>query len=271
MHTATRSPIAAIVTVLTLLFLSLPLVIVVLFSFHESSSLAFPFTGFSFRWYEETLSSATFLDAMRNSFVVAVSVTACTFLLATLAAYGLSRLRIRWRGLLLLLFFVPITIPGLFIGVALLVWFDYLDVTLSLATITIAHIVFVFPYFLLLAYQGFDRLQPGLEAAAADLGAGPWATFRRVVFPQVSPVLLGATVLVFSLSFDEFIITFFVTGGGSTVPLFIWSSLRRTIDPTINTVSTLLLAITLGTWLVAFLVGYFIQRRRSAEPEVILT
>ena len=271
MNSATRSPIAATVTVLTLLFLGLPLVIVVLFSFHESSSLAFPFTGFSLRWYEETLSSATFLDAMRNSFIVAICVAASTFLLATPAAYGLSRLHLRWKGLLLLLFFMPITIPGLFIGVALLVWFDFLDVTLSLGTIIIAHVVFVFPYFLLLAYQGFDRLQPGLEAAAADLGAGPWSTFRRVVFPQISPVLLGATVLVFSLSFDEFIITFFVTGGGSTVPLFIWSSLRRTIDPTINTVSTILLVITLGTWLMAFVINYIIQRRRSAEPEVTLT
>lgn len=271
MNTAIRSPFAIVMTVITLLFLSLPLVIVVLFSFHATSSLAFPFEGFSLRWYEDTLGSRTFLDAMRNSFIVAVSVATSTFLLATPAAYGLSRLRTRFRGALLLAFFLPITIPGLFIGVALLVWFDFLDVTLSLGTIIIAHIVFVFPYFLLLAFQGFDRLQPGLEDAAADLGAGPWLTFRRVVFPQVSPVLLGATVLVFSLSFDEFIITFFVTGGGSTVPLFIWSSLRRTIDPTINTVSTLLLTITLGTWLVAFLINYVIQRRRSADPEVILT
>jgi spermidine/putrescine transport system permease protein len=270
MNRATHSSISTVITVLTLIFLSFPLVIVVLFSFHESSSLSFPFTGFSTRWYEEVLTSATFIDAMRNSFVVAVSVAVTTFLIATPAAYGLSRIRSSWKGLLLILFFLPITIPGLFIGVALLVWFDFLDVTLSLITIIVAHIVFVFPYFLLLAYQGFDRLQPGLEAAAADLGAGPWVTFRKVVLPQVSPILLGATILVFSLSFDEFIITFFVTGGGSTVPLFIWSSLRRTIDPSINTVSTLLLAITLGTWTIAFLINFFIQRRRSADPEVIL-
>ncbi len=271
MSRATRSPVAAIVTLLTLLFLAIPLVIVVLFSFHESSSLTLPFTGFSLRWYEKTLGSATFIDAMQNSFMVAVAVSAITFALGTPAAYGLSRFRTRWRGPILLLFFLPMAIPGLFIGTALLVWFDFLDLTLSLMTIVIAHVVFVFPYFLLLAYQAFSRLQPGLEQVAADLGAGPWTTFRRVVFPQVSPVLLGALVLCFSLSFDEFIITFFVSGGGSTVPLFIWSALRRTVDPTINTVSTLLLLITLGAWLIAFLATFVVQRRRSSDPEVILT
>jgi ABC-type spermidine/putrescine transport system permease subunit II len=271
MSRATHSRIAGVMTFLTLLFLSVPLVIVVLFSFHATTSLTLPFTGFSLRWYENTLTSPTFLDAMRNSLVVAVSVATITFSLGTPAAYALSRFRSRWRGPILLLFFLPIAIPGLFVGTALLVWYDFLGLTLSLLTITIAHVVFVFPYFLLLAYQAFSRLQPGLEQVAADLGAGPWATFRRVVFPQVAPVLLGAVILCFSLSFDEFIITFFVAGGGSTVPLFIWSSLRRIIDPTINTVATLLLTITLGGWLTAFLANFFVQRRRSSNPEVILT
>lgn len=271
MSRATHSPVAAVMTVLVLLFLSIPLLVVVLFSFHESSSLTLPFTGFSLRWYEKTLTSATFIDAMRNSFLVALSASAITFALGTPAAYGLARTRSRWRGPILLLFFLPMAIPGLFIGTALLVWFDFLDLTLSLLTIVIAHVVFVFPFFLLLAFQAFSRLQPGLEQVAADLGAGSWTTFRRVVFPQVSPVLLGAVILCFSLSFDEFIITFFVSGGGSTVPLFIWSALRRTVDPTINTVSTLLLAITVGAWLIAFLTTFSIQRKRSNDPEVILT
>jgi spermidine/putrescine transport system permease protein len=258
-----RRHVALAITLAALVFLFAPLVVVVLFSFHETASLSLPFTGFSLRWYEDVLSSYEFRESAKNSLYVAVSVSAITLVLGTLAAYGLSRSSSRMRVPLALLFFLPITLPGLFLGLALLVFLARVELELSLTTVAIGHLVYVFPYFLLVAKAALDRLDPALEEAAADLGAGPWKVFRRVTLPQVWPVLLGATCLAFALSFDEFVITFFVTGSDSTLPLFIWSGIRRTIDPSINAISTLLLAATLALFAIAFVLSIRAGRSRS--------
>jgi spermidine/putrescine transport system permease protein len=265
-----RSPANGAITFLALLFLFVPLAVVVLFSFHSTGALSFPFVGFSLRWYEQVLGSFEFRSAARNSLIVAVSSSALTLLLGTLAAYALSRSSSRLRGPLSLLFFLPITLPGLFLGIALLVFFARLEMELSLVTVTVAHLVYVFPYFFLISRVALDRLDPALEEAAADLGADPFKVFRRVTLPQIWPVLVGATALAFALSFDEFIITFFVIGPDSTVPLFIWSKLRRTIDPSINTVSTLLLGLTLLLWVATFLFALRQARLRARTADALL-
>jgi len=247
-----RSPLTFTVTVVGLVFLYLPLAMVVLFSFHATGAVSFPFTGFSLRWYRETLGDEIFRNTLWNSTVVAVIVSLVTLVIGTMAAYGLSRCAPRLRVPLALLFFLPITLPGLFVGIALLVYYARLDVQLSLKTVMIGHFVYVFPYFLLVAKAALDRLDPALEEAAADLGASPWRIFRKVTLPLIWPVLAGATALAFALSFDEFIITFFIIGPDSTLPMFMYSRLHRTVDPSINVVSTMLLAITLVLWVIAF-------------------
>jgi spermidine/putrescine transport system permease protein len=265
-----RSPLTGAITIAALVFLFLPLAVVVLFSFHKTGALSFPFTGFSLRWYRSTFGSVEFRDAATNSVFVALPVAALTLVLGTLAAYGLSRTQSRLRAPLALLFFLPITLPGLFLGIALVVFFSRVEFRLSLQTVVIAHLVYVFPYFLLMARAALERLDPALEEAAADLGASPLRVFRRVTLPQVWPVLLGASCLAFALSFDEFIITFFVIGSESTVPLLIWSRLRRTIDPSIATISTLLLAISLALWIIAFLLTVRSERRRARAVEPLV-
>jgi spermidine/putrescine transport system permease protein len=265
-----RSPLTAAVTLVALVFLFVPLVLVVLFSFHKTGSLSFPFTGFSLRWYRDTFGSFEFREALKNSAVVAVSVSVVTLVLGTLAAYGISRTTSRLRAPIALLFFLPITLPGLFIGIAMLVSFRRFDFQLSLVTVAIAHFVYVFPFFLLIAKATLDRLDPALEEAAADLGASPFKVFRKVTLPQIWPILVGATSLAFALSFDEFIITFFVIGSDSTLPMFIWSSLRRTIDPSINVISTMLMLITLLLWVLAFVFTLRAGRGRARAVEPIL-
>lgn len=257
----------ALITSFALVFLFVPLVLVVLFSFHSTGGLTFPFQGFSLRWYDEILSSDELRAAGVNSLIVATATSIITLILGTLAAYGLSRSKSRLRAPLALLFFLPITLPGLFLGLALLVSFSRLKIDLSLATVTIGHLVYVFPYFFLIARAAFERLEGGLEEAAADLGAGAAVVFRRVTLPQIWPVLVGATCLAFALSFDEFVITFFVIGHDSTLPLFIWSRLRRTIDPSINAVSTLLLLSTLLLFAVAFILTVRGERRLAGNRE----
>ena len=145
-------------TLAGMLFLWLPLLVVVLFSLHATASLSFPFDGFSLRWYERVFENPEVRAAVRNSLVVATSTALVTLGLATLAAYGMSRSRSRWRAPLSLLFFLPITLPGLFIGVALLIAFSRLEYSLSLVTVTIAHLVYVFPFFFLLARAALERL-----------------------------------------------------------------------------------------------------------------
>ena len=270
-----RSPITGAFTIAGLVFLWTPLLIVMLFSLHSTGSLTFPFEGFSTRWYDEVFSSDEIRSAARNSLIVASSTALVTLLLGTLAAYGLTRSSSRLRGPLSVLFFLPITLPGLFIGVALLVAFSRVQFSLSLLTVTIAHLVYVFPFFFLVARAALERLDPALEETATDLGASRWTVFRRVTLPQVWPVLVGAACLAFALSFDEFVITFFVIGPDSTLPMYIWSSLRRTIDPSINAISSLLLAFTMLLFVVTFLLTLWSERRRRgrslAEDPLVLT
>jgi ABC-type spermidine/putrescine transport system permease subunit II len=256
-------------------FLYAPLAIVVLFSFHSTGNLSFPFEGFSTRWYREVLASNEFRDAFRASVIVATTTSVITLLIGTAAAYGMTRVPSRMRPPLAFLFFLPLTVPGLFVGIGLLSWFTKLDVQASLTTVTVAHLVYVFPYYLLIAGAALDRLDVALEESAQDLGANSWLVFWRVTIPQIWPLLAGATSLAFALSFDEFIITFFVIGPQSTLPMFIWSSLRRTVDPSINVVSTLLMAITLLLWIVAFFFTMRSERQRqrtreAATPGVLL-
>jgi spermidine/putrescine transport system permease protein len=270
-----RSPITGAFTLAGLVFLWAPLFIVFLFSLHSTGSLTFPFEGFSTRWYDEVFSSEEIRNAARNSLIVATSTAVLTLLLGTLAAYGLTRSSSRLRAPLSLLFFLPITLPGLFIGVALLVAFTRVEYSLSLVTVTIGHLVYVFPFFFLVARAALERLDPALEETASDLGANRWTVFRRVTLPQVWPVLVGAACLAFALSFDEFVITFFVIGADSTLPMYIWSSLRRTIDPSINAISSLLLAFTMLLFVITFLLTTWSERRRRgrtlAEDPLVLT
>jgi ABC-type spermidine/putrescine transport system permease subunit II len=271
MEARQRSPLSLTITILALVFLFVPLIVVVLFSFHRTGGLSFPFTGFSLRWYREVFSSHEFREALKNSAIVGSVVAGVTLVLGTAAAYGLTRVSGRWRVPLAFLFFLPLTLPGLFLGISLLTYFSRLGLDLSLTTVAIAHFVYVLPYYLLIAGAALSRLDPALEESAADLGASPWVVFRRVTLPQVWPVLAGAAILAFALSFDEFIITFFVIGADSTLPMYIWSSLRRTVDPSINVISTVLMAVTIALWIVAFVFTIRGERSRRRTLAPMLT
>lgn len=258
--------------VASLVFLFVPLAIVVLFSFNSTGRLAFPFSGFTLEWYENVIGSREFRQAVGNSTKVAAVTAGVTLVMGTLAAYGLTRTRSRLRPVVALLLFIPLTLPGLFVGLSLLSSFARAGVTLSLATVIAAHLVYVLPYYLLISVAALQRLDPALEEVAADLGAGSWTVFFRVTLPQVWPVLMAAALLAFVLSFDEFIITFFVIGPQSTLPLYIFSTLRRTVDPSINAISTLLLLVTLALFTVSFVLTVRGARRVDAElvPEEAL-
>lgn len=248
---ARRGVASGIVTAAALLFLFVPLGVVVLFSFHSTGGLTLPFEGFSFRWYEEVVGDDAFVEALGNSLVLGLVTSLVTVVLGTAGAYGVLRSGTRLRGPVQVLFVAPVLLPGLFIGAALLSFLSRVDVQPSLFTVVIGHIVFAFPFVFILIRTAIDRLDVSLEEVARDLGAVPWRVFRKVTLPQIAPVLVGAAALAFMLSFDEFLITFFVIGNEQTLPTYIFGRLRRTVDPGINVASTLFLAVMLFTWTAA--------------------
>ncbi|MDI7276283.1 MAG: ABC transporter permease subunit, partial [Anaerolineae bacterium] len=127
----------------------------------------------------------------------------------------------------------------------LLSYFSFLNIRLSLLTVIVGHVIYTLPYFVLVASARLERFDTAVEEAARDLGATVWQTFWRVTFPIIGPSMVGAGILVFALSFDEFLISFFVIGSESTLPMLIWSMMRRSIDPRVNVISTMVLGLSL--------------------------
>lgn len=224
-----------------LFFLFAPVLVIVAFSFHDSLSLSLPFQGFSLRWYAHIFGSEQFLRAMRNTVVVGAFTSVAALLVGTLAAYGLTRYPFRARPAVMAAVTAPIALPPLFIGLSLLAFFTLSGVRLSLLTVVVGHLLYTIPYFVLVVVARLDRFDWSMEDAARDLGASAWQAFRLVTFPQIAPALIGGAILVFALSFDEFLITFFVIGTDSTLPMLIWSSMRRSLDPSVNAMAVVVL------------------------------
>lgn len=241
---------------LVLTFLLVPILVVVLFSFHSSNALAFPFQGFSLRWYAEIFSNPILVSGIINSVIVALVTSVVVTLLGSMAALAFVRLPASLRGALGMISFAPIALPGLFLGISLLILFAMLHIQLSATTVVIAHVLFTLPFFIVAARARVEMFDLSLEEAARDLGATPWQSFRLVTLPIISPTLVGGAIMTFALSFDEFIITSFVIGTDSTAPMVLWSMMRRTVSPLINSVSTLALLVSLISVLAS---AYFIR------------
>ncbi len=233
-------------------FLYLPLALLILFSFSRSATGTFPITGFSLRWYRTLFDDFFALDAFRNSLVVAATTMVVATTVGTLGAFGIVRCHFRLKGALTSLIIMPMVIPGLLIGVALLILLvPILRLTLSLWTAALGHIVIVTPFTVLVVatrLYGFDR---SLEFAAADLGATPLRVLWYVTLPLIMPGILAAALIAFTLSLDEFIVTLFTIGSASTLPMYVWSQVRMGVTPTVNALGTILIAISMLILLVA--------------------
>ncbi len=234
-------------TALVYLFLYVPIAILVVFSFNAARQTAF-WEGFTLDWYRRLLDNDLLLRAVRNSLVVAGITTAVSVVLGTPAALALGR-RFAARGAREppgVLLYLPVIIPEVVLGAALVTFFGVVELRLSLWTVVIAHVVFSVSYVALVVRARLSGLDPALEEAARDLGAGPFETFRRVTLPLALPGIVASALLVFTLSIDDYVITSFVAGVGSTtLPLHIYSMLKVGVTPEINAVSTLLMGVTI--------------------------
>ena len=246
--------------ILALGFMVFPLIVITLFSFHETSSLTFPFTGFSLRWYQELLDNEPLFDALRTSLLIAGITTFATVFLGLGFSLMWLRLTGRTRTFLELLCITPIALPGLFIGVSLLVFFAEIKLDQSWLTIAIAHVILSLPVLAITMRARLVLYDLSLDEAARDLGASEFGVLRFVTLPLIGPFVFACGLLAFAISFDEFVLTFFVSGTETTIPMFIWSMMRRTVTPIINSISTLTLLMTFGALCLAWIVARIRQR-----------
>jgi spermidine/putrescine transport system permease protein len=231
-------------TALVYLFLYAPIAMLVVFSFNTARQTAM-WDGFTLDWYRKLLSNDVLLRSVRNSLFVAGITTVVATVLGTLAALALGRYDFRGKRGTRALLYLPVIIPEVVLGAALLTFFGVAGMRLSLWTVVIAHVVFSISYVAIVVRARLSGLDPSLEEAARDLGAGPFETFRRVTLPLLLPGIAASALLVFTLSIDDYVVTSFVAGVGSTtLPLHIYSMLKVGVTPEVNAVSTLLLAVT---------------------------
>ncbi len=250
------------VVCLVMAFLLAPLVVIVLFSFHASPSLTFPWAGFSLRWYSELLSNAALFSAVMTSLTIAGLTAATVFVLGTLAALAYLRMGPVSRNVLEALTIAPIALPGLFIGVSLLTLFALFNMQLSLITIVIGHVVISFPIMMVAVKARMGLFDSSLEEASRDLGASQIQTFLWVTLPLILPTIVSSAVLAFAVSFDEFVVTSFTAGTETTVPMLIWSMMRRTVTPSINVISTLAIGFSVAMLLASVVINH---TRRNAN------
>jgi spermidine/putrescine transport system permease protein len=239
--------------VLGFVFLYLPIFFLVLFSFNDYIIPSLPFRGLTLKWYQELAYDFVLHEALANSLFIAACTTVVSTVLGTLAAFPLVRCSFRFKRGTRVLVLLPMIIPHFLMGVALLLLFSFVKLPLSRLTIILGHVVFTLPFAVLVVstrLYGFDRT---LERAAGDLGASPARTFWHVTLPLILPGVVGAALLVFTLSMDEFLITYFVSGQKGTLTMYIWSLLKDGIAPRVNALASVLLVasfalLLLGAW-----------------------
>lgn len=228
--------------VLGYLFLYVPVFMLVFFSFNASKTGTLPFTGFTLNWYRDLFRDFLVIDAFKNSLLVAGLTSVAATAIGTAAAFPLVRSSIRFKESLRVIFILPMMIPGLLIGVALLIFLaSLLNLQLSLATVIAGHVVMTTPFVVLIVSARLLDFDRTLEWAAADLGASPFQAFRLVTLPLMMPGVLAGALFAFTLSLDEFVITLFTIGPQTTLPMYIFSQVKFGITPKVNALATLLL------------------------------
>lgn len=209
-----------------LIFLQLPILLLIIFSFNDSVLLVFPLKGFTLEWYRQLLGATELLNAAKNSLIIGLVSSAVATGFGTMAAIAIARYQFPGRELFLNLSTLPLVIPYVVLGVALLILFQALGIGLSIWTIMIGHTIVNIPYVMLIVAARLSGFANNLEEAAMDLGATYWGTLMRVTLPISAPALVAAFLSSFTLSFDEFSLAFFLAGTQNTLPVYLYSQLR---------------------------------------------
>jgi spermidine/putrescine transport system permease protein len=225
-------------------FLHVPLLVLMVFSFNDSK-FSVEWVGFTLDWYYRLLERPDILRGLKASMIVGGASTAISAILGTMVALALARHRFRGRTALEGFLYVPIVTPEIVVGISLLILFALFKIPLGLTTIIIAHVAFCVSFVVIVVLARLEGMDGTLEEAAMILGADEITTFWKVTVPQLWPGILSGALLAFTMSFDDFVITSFVSGSGSsTLPIVVYGMVRRNIEPSINAISTIILIVT---------------------------
>lgn len=250
MHRQTRaySVWLTLAAVAVYAFLYVPLAIVVVYSFNDSQLNA-EWVGFTLDWYRKLFANDDMLTAAGNSLIIALVTSAVSTVLGTMAGFALHRYKMKSLQILTL---APIAIPEILVGVSLLIFFVMLNLTLGMLSVTLSHIAFSLGFVAIVVRSRLSGMDESLTEAARDCGATPWQAFRRVTLPLIMPGVVAGALMAFTLSIDDFVITFFTAGANTqTLPLQIYSMIKIAVTPEVNAVSTLLMVLTLFLIVVA--------------------
>jgi spermidine/putrescine transport system permease protein len=232
------------VTLFVLIFLYLPIVMLVISSFNDSR-FGGSWSGFTLKWYEKLWYERAMWKALSNSLIIAISATISATIIGTFAAAVLHRYKTGLQKFHYGLIYTPLVMPDILMGISLLLFFVALTVKLSLFTVFIAHTTFCISYVTLVMLSKLQNFDFSVVEAARDLGANTWTVFRRILLPLLTPGLMASALLAFTLSIDDFVITFFVAGQGSTtLPIYVYSMIKFGSTPIINALSVIILLLT---------------------------
>jgi spermidine/putrescine transport system permease protein len=259
---STRAPFLRVYATLVYGFLYFPIVVLVIYSFNGSGVGGFPPAGWTLDWYRQLFQDGPLWDAVLNSFIVAVIAVGISLTLGLPAALALDRAQFPGKALFRRIVLLPLILPGIITGLSLLMLFVAIGMKLSLVTITLGHGTALISVATTEIFAGLQKLDRAQEEASLDLGANHWKTFWRITLPNLRVSLIAAALLIFTLSLDEIAVSFFLIGRDNTLPLEIWSRLRRGITPEINAISTLILAFSIATILI-----WYRLRTRIAHVE----
>ena len=234
---------------LVLVFLYVPIVVMAVLSFNASPLFALAL-DFDLVWYRELAGNAKLIDAGLHSVGIAIVNTIIATALGTMAALAFARYQFRGKTVLQLLLFPPVAIPWLVIGTAMLVFFYWIDIKRGLFAILLGHVALSLPYVIVVVGARLATFPRTVEEAAATLGATPWQTFRRVTAPLLAPGVMGGGLFAFAVSFDQFVISYFLAPPGvTTLPVEIYGAIRKGFTPEINAISTIIIVVSMGALL----------------------
>jgi spermidine/putrescine transport system permease protein len=241
-----------------LLYLYVPLAVVTALAFNANPLPAFPWRGFTLAWFREIAADPFLLRAIRNSLLVGAGVAGLSVTVGTVTAFALVRHRFPGRGLLYALALSPLIMPGVILGISMLVLFSDIGVETGLVTTVLGQSSFIISFVLLIVAARLQKFDIAIEEAAQDLGATPLRAIWRVTLPSLRPALVASAVVAFLLSFDNFNTTLFLIGNEATLPIHIYSAVRLGLSPKINAISVVFIAVTVGLG-----VAYEVLRRRE--------
>lgn len=245
----------------------LPIILVVLYSFNESR-ISSVWEGFSLKWYKELFRDKAILEALVNSVILAVLSSLSAAVIGTLGAVGMTRVKLRSNGIIEYISTLPLMIPEIILGIVFLIFFSLIGLTFGMMTLVIAHTSFCIPYVFIIVKARLAGMDKSLAEAARDLGAGEMKAFFDITLPLILPGIISGMLLSFAMSFDDVVISIFVTGvNTNTLPLKIYTQLKTGVTPKINALCTLMLVVTIIMCAVSAYIGKKYNQKRLNKEE----